>query len=328
VPPEPWPNDDDPWQVAVAVRIALFDASRLFPSSQPSKEHAQLANYIVWSTDAEEVYGRGFAELLTDAQRQIERDLQAHPKVAQALPDETTGLRCADPVDVVGDLYEGLRRLTADAYGRPGIAGLPLDRFVVAAGDRQNHVTGRVPASRSRVMLKLDLGLDLTSFSRVAWVLAHELVCHVAAGHTGEHGQGDDISKRQFFEEGFMNRTAATLLMRWRELETMAGLVPAGHLSVTEVFAQHSRPEAMEAGRAAWQECRVAVGRDLRRRRLPLADAAEAITADATLVLNLSDDDIRRKDRFVSRARNGNVDKLSKFVQLTKGKVTPRDVFA
>lgn len=241
---EIWPDDGDARQVALATRIALFDAWRPRPAELPSPEHEQLVKAVLRSTDPDSVEGRGFRDFLAIAKAELAQDLRPHLGTGSALARAAAAVRRAPPVDVTADMYEQLRALTASAYRQPGIDRLPLERSIVDTRSRSEHVTGAVPASRSRVMLAFDPDFDFRSFTRLPWVLAHELVCHVAGGQTGRYGRGDDRSTRQYFDEGFMSCSAATLLLTWRELPGNDGLASADHLSIDEAQRHHSNPEA------------------------------------------------------------------------------------
>lgn len=318
-----WPSHDDPMEVALAARVALLSASGLHPDDKPSPEQDQLASFIMWATDVGLVDGRGFGEFLEDAQRRIADDVGRHANVRTALPDAAAALQDARPIDVVAELYGKLAQFAAAEYARPELARLPLERFVVDPGTRPERVSAAVPDSRSKVMLTLDTGFDLFALALLPRVLVHELVGHAGAGHptNGPH------STTQLFEEGFMDVTSEVLLLRWLEDTALHDLAPAGHVSAGLVHRYHTRLYALRAGRDAWTACRIAVGRDLARR--PGAPrTAEATTAQATLQLNATGDDIRDKDEFVDLARRGRARTLARFVGLTREEIAAEDVVA
>jgi hypothetical protein len=316
--PDHWPDDDSAYGVAIAARIALFDACRLFPSSQPSADSERIAKLIIWSTDHELVEGHGFRDFLALAKDRLIQDLPGQVRPGLALSRALRAIRRARPVDVTGAMFEVLKECAAVVYGLGALRSVPLARSVVdATGD--DHVTGAVRRSRPGVIVRFDLDFDLRSFARLAWVLAHELVCHAAAGHTGAYRAGDDRSTWQYFDEGFMDCTAATLLLTWCELPGMDVLLPASHLSTAEGFAHHSRPQAMEAGRAAWAACRAEVGRRLRSLSPGGGASAPDKTVDATLKLNVLRRAIKEKDRFVARAAQSYQQTLTAFVDGATG---------
>jgi hypothetical protein len=292
-----------------------------------SSEQEKFLALLAWSTESKQVDGRDYPRFLDHAKDTLRKAVGALPGLEDTLGTTMAAVLSCEPVDQIALMFEKLRLLASEAYDVD--LDPVLERVVLpASGDRRFHVSGMVPPSRRKVFLTLYLGFDLMSLAILPFILTHELVCHVAAGHTGQYESTDDLSAKEYFSEGFMDHASHYLLLKWLDTEPGPALTPAGHVSVGHShYYSGRRTHAFDAGDSAWHTCRSAVGQWLKASGHPAAASASEAVLRAALALNTCCYDIRGKDRFVDLARLAESRVVNHFVQVAAADLPAKELF-
>lgn len=294
------------------------------PGADDTSDHHRLLRLVRWATDVRDVAGQSFAEFLALAQNRVDDLAAGSLHDSAGLSNSLTDIRSSCAADLIGNTYAELVDLVSHAYeetgGGEGIEA-PLEQEAIRGGsDRTYFVAGAVPSSRHKVLLTLYSDyFDLKSLAMVPYILAHELVCHVAA-----HGIRASAPKREvrdFFGEGFMDQATWYLARRWVFNGVFPSMTPAGQLSAEEVPYAHMRPVAFAAGRGAWMNCIDHVAREA-----PGGSAPDAVLRGA-LLLNALACDVSVKDCFVQRAQSNDTATLARFVEIAVDGKPPQHAF-
>jgi hypothetical protein len=312
-----WPSDDDPAAIAVAARIVMLSAaSRTCHLASCNKPQETLLSLIPEVTELEQVRGQTFPTFLASAKarlHKVARALGIDGAVSETLAD----IIACPPTDVVGTVFDRLVDLASEAYEQPlmGQRLEPVFSRQTLCGkpyDRPLAVRGRV-LRRSKVVemvMYLD-GFDLAALALIPRILAHELVCHIAARDTpGVRRDAAPSPFRDYFPDGFMDRAAWILLLRWLHGGAFPNVTPVGHLSVKELEYSAEKAKAFKAGIVAFDNCVVRTSAHVQPAETMDMDRyayIRAVSEDksirAALALNACDEDIQRKDLFVHEAR-------------------------
>lgn len=288
------------------------------------------------STESDHVEGRSLPEFLIGARERLHSNAALNIKDIDALEATLADIDACEVTDVVGEIYASLVGLASKVYR--AVLGEsfdpPLLRTVITSREsRDFYVRGEVPASRGTVMLSMwESGFDMLSLALVPYILAHEIVCHIGARHTGIWEEVPDPDVRHYFSDGFMDRAAWLLLMQWLHEGTVPELTPVGHLSEAETPYAAKRPDAFKAGRAAWSNCGATIATRLRddgddgRRRAALGAEADEAIIRAALRINTVGCDVRGKDMFVHRARIPDDAVTSTFADVALDDAAPGDL--
>jgi hypothetical protein len=336
--PATWPRNT-PSEIAIATRIAMLSAaSRTCPLTGRTEDQDALLELLRMGTRPDRVEGRSFPQFLASAVERIRRLAETEIADPDAVEQTLTDIDACEPQDLIGYMYAHLMQLASEVYCEVlgGSLDVPLDRAVLpqAPMDYPFHVAGKALPGGSVVMLNLYVaGFDLRALALVPRILAHELVCHIGAGHAGIWKRTPVPDFRAFFSDGFMDCAAWRLLLMWLEDGALPDVTPVGHLSEAEVPYAYRRPDVFTAGQGAWSNCRRATNARLRGDpALDPGDAAlwrascEEAVIGAALRLNVCDCHIEPKDRFVHRARQP-TPALETFAEIAVGQATPSDLF-
>jgi hypothetical protein len=329
-----WPKTV-PLEIALAARIVMLSAaSRTCPLDGRTEDQDMLLDLIRLGTRPMHVEGQSFSEFLSSAVAHLEKLVKTEISDVGAVEETLVDIQACKPQDIVGATYTRLAELASEVYApildEP--LAVPLKRTILerAPKDHPFHVTGQVPGSRKIVMLNLyAAGFDLRSLALVPRILAHELVCHVAARHTGMWAETPIPDFRAFFSDGFMDCAAWQLLLMWLEDGELLEATPVGHLTESDIPYAYKRPEAFSAARGAWGNCHKATGTrladeksgdpaDMARRRA----YREGNVITAALRLNACAYHIEPKDRFVHLARKSRSLAIERFADVAIGNAT------
>jgi hypothetical protein len=318
-----WPGED-PAAIALATRVVLLTAATATCNlGSCSPDQRELLALAQMATDMRLVRGRPFSEFLEAAKSQLALDVASHglEDAAKTLADME---RCK-PADPIGDLYNRLVCLVSDAYAEP--LGEPLNptlrRKVL---DTEPHlrdvpVRGGVRQWGNEVELLIHLPrLDLAGLTLVPRILAHELICHIAARHTGGWVNTPVPDVRTFFSEGFMDRASWRLFMTWLDAGELPTSLPLEQLTGTELEDSADRPIVFRAGRRAFDNCLAKTTQHMKRQLADgptMAAQLRAVSEDASiraaLRMNTSRSHVMNKDWFVHFARGEERAKAASF---------------
>jgi hypothetical protein len=325
-----WPGEDQA-AVALAARVVMLSAaSRTCHLRSTTKDQDDLLRLVALATDTRTVGGESFPVFLESAKRRLStsaRDFALAPLQRQALAD-IAGCR---PVDMIGELFDHLVRLASEVYQRALAPTLSRESMLGKPGDRP-PVRGQVRRRGNEVGLVLYVEqFDLRSLALIPRILAHEIICHIAARDTGRWRQAPTPDIRDYFPDGFMDRAAWFLLQGWISIEALPKVTPVGQLTVADLQYTCDKPEAFQAGIEAWENC---VSRTAVSAWPPPACAtdhavirarSENASVGAALRLNAHCEDICRKDAFVSHALG--VDIANGFAKVAAGGAEPSELF-
>jgi hypothetical protein len=331
-----WPGDD-PAAIALAARIVLLsEASKTCHLDNSTAEQVDLLSLIGIATDLRCVRGQAFDEFLASAKTRLQ-DAAVGLGLEDAVGRTLEHIGAGPPVDMVGELFDDLVGLVSTIYEEP-LGGERLNprlvRQTIAGGSgRPNAVRGKVRRRSNVVELVFHLqGFDLTSLALIPRILTHELICHIGARDTGRWRDKPVPDVRDYFPDGFMDRAAWILLLRWLHVQSFRNVTPVGHLSVTELEYSCDKREAFKAGIVAFNNCVVrtsahvpaSTGNALDR-DADIRGRSENATIRAALELNAYGRDIQSKDWFVHHARDGEV--ADWFARLAAGASDPSELF-
>jgi hypothetical protein len=318
-----WPGED-PAAISLATRVVLLTAATATCNlGSYSPDQRELLALVQMATDMRLVRGRPFSEFLEAAKRQLARDVASHglEDAAKTLADIE---RCK-PADPIGDLYDRLVDLASDAYAESLSEALnpTLHRTVLGTEPhlREVPVRGGVRKYANEVELLIHLPrFDLAGLTLVPRILAHELICHIAARHTGNWVDTPVPDVRTFFSEGFMDRAAWRLFMTWLDAGELPTTLPLEQLSGTELEDSADRPMVFRAGRRAFDNCLAKTTEHMRRHLAggpTMAAQLRAVSEDASiraaLRMNTCPSHIMNKDWFVHFARGDERAKAASF---------------
>jgi hypothetical protein len=321
-----WPGDD-PSAIALAARIAMLSAAaQTCPVSDLSPDEALLMALILKATSTANVNGHSFAEFLSSAKETVTNAV-TDIELATLSPGTLLNIETCRAEDLIGAIFSELVVFSSRFYESVCGEGFnpSLKRQVVRDSSRtRRFVAGAVPSKRDEVYLILYSGFDLAALALTPYILAHELICHVGARHSGLWERAPDPDVRDYFSDGFMDRAARYLLMTW--LHELSVLTPAGHLAEEDISYESERPHIFRAGAAAWRNCEVELRSRLRGRRQPGTSVATDLASRGAISLNASPEDVTGKDRFVYFARTNRPNILAAFASLALGRATPSDL--
>jgi hypothetical protein len=326
--PADWPGDD-PSAIALAARVVMLSAaSRTCTIGYCTDEQRVLLADIHRVTELKHVAGDSFPDFLAGAKQRLAAHMRLErpgPGLDQTLADVA---RC-EPVDLIGELYDRLVELASRVYEED--LGEPrLSRSVIETGAwREFPVGGAAFRDTNEVELVIyPSGFDLAALALVPYILAHELVCHIAARHTGVWVQTPEPDVRSYFSDGFMDRVAWLLLGRWMADGTLPRVTPVGQLTMQELQYNAKRPPAFGAGRAAFENCSAKTTERLTVEQRFDGDThgahVFAASWDASirtaLKLNTDGSHIIKKDWFVHYAMGEQKQKASTFAEVALGR--------
>lgn len=313
-----WPTGSAT-DVALATRVAFLSAvSESIPLHHQTKQQNQLVQSIIWSTDPRENGDIDLAKCM-DRTRTLVAD-----RIGALAPNHNLHyildkLDFVEPTDAVSVLFEAIRGRVQLAYDKD--LDVPLRPRVVRANDRTFAIRGAVPGSRECVDLIIYEHFDMRALALLPYILTHELVCHVAAQHSGSWPEAPDPDIRDFFCEGFMDRAAWTLIFDWLEDGDLPSLSPAGHLAEAETPHAIERPMAFSAGKAAWWNCISCTG--AHRSSVAARYSAQQLVLSAALALNSSNHAVTVKDTLISNMLGRDNGVASAFAAMAVGEQLP-----
>lgn len=313
-----WPNGRN--SAALASRIALLNVvSTHVGADRLNDDQEALVKLVI---------------LLTRLPENTESDFdQAFVTARDAVVDRLSGLSldpsfivlldsiaAAEANDLVTNLFSALQSAVELAYGRTFNASLRL--ILGKVSDRHFAIRGAVtPRDKSSVELTLYRNIGLETLPLIPYILAHEFICHVAAGHSSGWVETPDPDIRDFFGEGFMSQIAWTLIADWIEGGDVPGVAPMAFLRRSQTPYMQSRPHAFAAGEVAWNNCRQLVGQSPGGRR-----DGWKMTVAGGLSLNTCPLAMPPKDIFVDRARSLAAPELQTFVALTQETISAEEL--
>jgi hypothetical protein len=328
-----WPGED-PAAIALAARIVMLSAaSRTCILDTCSAEQQQLLSLLQMTTDIRLVRGRSFPEFLAAAQRHLGADAANYG--LETVADTLEDIAASEPVDLVGDLYRSLVELASEVYEQPLGQRLnpTLCRTVRATGPHQREIAVRGAARRrsNEVELLVFLsGFDLAALALVPRILAHELICHIGARHTGDWADTPEPDVRAYFSDGFMDRAAWRLLTTWLDAGAIPNSTPLGQLTDKELEYSARRPLAFKAGMRAFDNCLSKTTEQVKRRLAQgptswaqVASLSEDASIRAAVRLNACGSHIVNKDWFVHFARGEERKKAASFALVAAADVDP-----
>jgi hypothetical protein len=291
------------------------------------------------ATDVRLVRGRSFPIFLEAAKDQLAGDVVSHglEHAAKTLEDIE---RCV-PTDPIGELYHRLVALASTAYAEP--LGEPLKpTLCVVVLNTEQHlrevaVRGGVRRWGNEVELLIHLPrFDLAGLTLVPRILAHELICHIAARHTGNWADTTPVPDvRTFFSDGFMDRAAWRLFLTWLDAGELPTTLPLDQLSGKELEDSADRPVVFSAGRRAFDNCLAKTTEHMKRglAGVPTAPAQmRAVSEDASiraaLRMNTSSSHIMNKDWFVHYAKGDEHAKAASFGLVAAEDIDPAPLLA
>jgi hypothetical protein len=321
-----WPGDD-PNAIALAARIPMLAAAaKTCPVSKLSSDQAQLLTLILRATDSQNVAGQAFPEFLSAAKQSFSV-AAANNNLTTISLDTLKAIEACPADDLVGAVFAQLVAFVSELYeGTSGEQFNPaLKRQVIRHSDREDRfIVGSVPSKRNEVRLIMYSGFDLASLALAPYILAHELICHIGARHSGAWEETPEPDIRDYFAEGFMDQATRYLLMTW--LDELPELTPAGHLAEEDIEYAHERPHAFRAGAAAWRNCELEIRRRLREQVVSSTGVATDFASKGAIALNASSEDIVGKDRFVYFARANRATFIATFAGVALGHSRPSDL--
>ena len=318
-----WPDGSDYREIAMATRVVLLDAAaRTCILGSCTRDERELLTRVHSATNPRFAQGMSFTDFLEAAKDKLVREASRDGlDVVTTLQDIG---RCR-PADPIGELFDRLVDLASEWYAEP--LGRRLDprlRRSVLEDDPHRCepvVRGLVRQLGNEVALVVHLpGFDLRALTLVPRVLAHELVCHIAARHTGAWDDRPEPDVRTYFSEGFMDRAAWRLFTLWREARRLPTTLPLDQLSGDELDDTADREIVFPAGRRAFENCFAKTTEEMERRLsgAPITDPdlrreSELASIRAALRLNTCSSHIKCKDRFANFARGEERAKATDF---------------
>jgi hypothetical protein len=328
-----WPGEDQA-AIALAARVVMLSAAgKTCHLRSTTKDQDDLLRLLALATDTRQVGGESFPEFLGSA-KDVLRKSAGDFRLAVTLRETLDDIAACRAVDVISELFDHLVRLASQEYERPLDPTLSRETLLGKPGDRPTAVRGKVRRRGNEVGLVLYAErFDLTSLALVPRILAHEIVCHIAARDTGRWNDRPEPDVRDYFPDGFMDRAAWRLLIGWHHAGALPEITPVGHLSVADLEYSCDKPEAFQAGIAAFENC---VTRTAQQVQAPSGCAAEhhdyivrsqseKASIDAALRLNACCEDICHKDWFVHHARGDAV--AGRFASVAAGGAEPSELF-
>jgi hypothetical protein len=330
-----WPGESQS-DIAFATRVALLsEASKTCFLGSDSRKQRDLLDLIRMASEHENAQGLTFREFLAQAKRDVAAGARRY-KLADELTAELRNIRNAQPVDLIGGLFDRLVQLASRVYERP--LNPKLTREVIATGEfrRKKLIEGKVLRDSNEVNLLIySSGFDLDALALVPRVLAHELVCHVGADYTGVWGKRPKPDVREYFSDGFMDRATWELFCGWSRVGWLPKVSAAGQLTVKEWRYSAERPKAFNAGATAFDNCVTKTSEHLPQPDPDEigafavhahADALEASLRTA-LRMNACPSHIKGKDWFVHYARGEERNLAKTFAVVASAGSEPSTLF-